>query len=317
MLWIILFTSISALTLYAARYWKIPEYGARHYWASRLTGSSQAFLGSDDRWHYFALKGMFFHGWQVGRVPRELATSGRDAGVRAHIDELILSEQDRVAELQEFTGLGIETHDAWVAWWRHNRRSWDWPVEQEQLWEARAVSRWAECPESMTHRAWYMEEIGKVRSKAMLEILFFGGFLLLVWPVGPWAIRALWVRCDYQGVILASSIAATAALVLYTAAAFPHIQWHYGLGASTTLSGPGFFSFSGPYPFRLQYKPGDTILYRQFLELVCDPAVRLADAGLLRWLPRVPLFLVAPIPYLAVSLIIGAFIGLRSRRALA
>jgi len=313
-LWIVLFASISALTLYAARYWKVPEYPASDYWESRLTGSPQAFLGSDARWHYFARRGLFYHGWQVGRVPRGAAECGRDAGVRAHIDELVLSSRDKTSELSELTGLRFETHSAWVEWWRHNRQSWIWSPEREQRWEQQAIGRWGEYPGIAADRAWYMREIGRIRSKTFLEILFFGCFMLLAWPVVPWVMRILWARCDRRGMILASGLAVTAATVLYTGAVFPHVLWGYGMGASTTFFGPGCLICSGPYPFHLQYIPGDTILYRQFLELVLDPGIRLVETGRLRWLPPMRLYVFGLVPYVAAALIIGAGVGVRSRR---
>jgi len=72
---------------------------------------------------------------------------------------------------------------------------------------------------------------------------------------------------------------------------------------------------SGPYPFCLQYKPGNTIVYRQFAELVLDPLVRIGRTGLLSWLPEGPIWGPAVLPYLVASLFLGPVVGLFMRRA--
>jgi len=107
------------------------------------------------------------------------------------------------------------------------------------------------------------------------------------------------------------TMVATGVLIVYFAAVFPHAHWGYGVGTSTTLSGPGYCIYSGPYPFRLHYKPGDTILYRQFLELVFDPTVRLAGTGLFERLPPAPLYSLGVIPYLTAGLIAGLVVAVR------
>lgn len=312
--WILLFGSTAFLAIHAGLNWKFPTFSAEKYWASRLTGLQQAFLGSDDQWRYFALEGAFLHGWKVGKVGHAAARAGRDACFRAHVDEWLSGPRDgQIQHLQQLTGLPLGTSDLWHAWWEQNRDTCTWPHAEEERWEKEVSSRFAD---SWGHEArdWYLEEIPKLRRRILIEVLFFAAILALIWPVGPKVLSVAVRRLRMNSFLARMGLAVIAIMVLYVVIVFPHVFWGYGMGACTTLHGPGFLSYSGPYPFSLHYVPFDTILYRQFLELVFDPAVRLGEVGFWRWLPSETLLvMIAWFPYVALTLAVGILMALHRR----
>jgi len=318
--WCLLFLLITAWIVYAAYNWKVPVRSAKSYWASRLTGKPQAFLGSDDRWHYFALKGMLLHGWAVGRISREEAAQARDVAVRACIDRLLDRESWEYSPptVAEVVGVSLPTDEACQEWWQSNRERYVWPAEREAQWEQEARARWVtekDMERDLHVREYYISEIAATWRKAALEALGFGALLLLLWPVWPWLIStALNHRRGWRRVGMAVPLLLGITAVTYFAVVLPHVCLGYGMGATTTLQGPGWLSFSGPYPFHAEYRPGNTILYRQFLELLWDPTVRLANTRLLDWADGAPLFVVGVLPYLAAAVVLGIVSGLRLGR---
>jgi hypothetical protein len=315
--WCLLFVLITAWIVYAAYYWKVPVENANRYWASRLTGMPQAFLGSDDHWHYFALKGFFLHGWILGKVAHQDAARARDEMIRIHIDRWLDPESREYSPsaVADLTGLSFATGDDWNQWWQSNRGRYVWPAEQEACWEQDVQSRWGEDERTRRDvevREYYIAEIAGRWRKVVMESLFFGGLLLLLWPVWPWLVStALSHRRGWRRACTAVPLIQGITILTYVAIITPHACLDYGMGAATTLSGPGWAIYGGPVPFHVQYKPGNTILYRQFLELVWDPAVRWVNAGRVEWLPAVPLFVLGVLPYLAGALVLAGVLSVR------
>lgn len=318
--WTLMFLCMAAWIVHAARHWKIPVCSAKHYWASRLTGRPQGFLGSDRRWHYFAHRGLFLHGWLLGRTARTDAAQARDEMVRAQIDEWLddRGQDHTLKRAAELTGLGFSTEDEWRAWWRAHRETYVWPTEQEERWEEEVRSRWGRTDadeEELAARDYYMDEIAGRGRKAAMEILFFAALWLLLWPVWPRVLAAaLRSRSGWRRLATAIAVMPGIALITYFVIVMPYFCLDYGLGATTTLSGPGWLIYSGPHPFHFHYKPGNTILYRQFLELVWDPAIRLARTDVLRWAGNAPLELVGLLPYLAGAIVLGGLLGFKPHR---
>lgn len=300
------------LVLYAGAYLKVPVRDGSYFWKLRLDGEPNGFLGEDENWVYYAVAG--HHGWHPMKVSITDVQRKRSVAFRQHVGEVLTYElyEEDIRHLCELTGLALNTDEAWRGWWKANRETYGWPERAEAKWEAAVLE---ELPEySQWLRDHYKSQIASVRIKAFLEIAFFALFFTLLWSlplVFPKVRRRFAERRPYLANIVFSLVALA---VFYFVAVSPHALFGYAPGACSTYDGPGALSSSGPYPFGFGYKPGNTIIYRQFLEPVFTPAILLGDLGLLSWLPPVPLFIACFLPYPFLAAAVGALIGKRVAR---
>ena len=116
--------------------------------------------------------------------------------------------------------------------------------------------------------------------------------------------------------VLATVLAAAVfALVLYVLIMLPSVLWGYGRGACSTWEGPDALVYSAVHPFSFTYRPGNTVLYRQLLEMLLDPTVRLWSAGLLGWMPSFyPVALITAHLYVFAAMVIGGIVAARAQK---
>jgi len=335
--WAIALLASAGLVGYAARNWKVPVRRAETYWSQRLAGVPGGFLGSDDGWVYTAERG--FHGWTVGKVPQDEVAAARNEAVRLHIDAelaaikagrerpsrnlMILqylpeedAEDDGSAHLRELTGLSHGTAQEWSAWWKTARDTYEWPEAAEEQWARAITTRLENDKQAAGVRRFCLAQTHGVARMAWLEILFLLVLFAWVWPLGPRVCSACVRRLRRKLPVVSFVFAAAVfVLVLYVLILSPAVLFRYGSGVCSTWEGPDALTYSTLHPFSFRYRPGNTILYRQFLELVLDPTVRLARARLLGWVPSfysVPF--VAAHLYVLAAMVIGAVVAARDQK---